>query len=100
MKLAGERDVSNESCGYPNIIKIFVPRSRRYAYIVMRYFQGCLEHFKQSLPLQELNGIIFKCAMASITIARQGIVHRDIKPANILVDGHDNSVRSATLGWR
>lgn len=76
---------------HPNIINIFdAGVDQEICYIVMEYVKGgeTLKKYcsaENSLPLEKVVEIVFKCAKALDYAHRQGVVHRDIKPSNILV---------------
>lgn len=76
---------------HPNIISIFdAGVDQEICYIVMEYIKGgeTLKKFctpENSLPIEKVVEVIFKCAKALDYAHRQGVVHRDIKPSNILV---------------
>ncbi len=76
---------------HPNIIGIFdAGVDQEICYIIMEYIKGgeTLKKFcnpENSLPIEKVVEIIFKCAKALDYAHRQGVVHRDIKPSNILV---------------
>jgi serine/threonine protein kinase len=76
---------------HPNIISIFdAGVDQEICYIVMEYIKGgeTLKKYcspENSLPIEKVVEIVFKCAKALDYAHRQGVVHRDIKPSNILV---------------
>ncbi len=76
---------------HPNIISIFdAGVDNEVCYIVMEYVKGgeTLRKYctpENSLPIEKVVEIIFKCAKALDYAHRQSVVHRDIKPSNILV---------------
>jgi len=76
---------------HPNIISIFdAGVDQEICYIVMEYIKGgeTLKKYctpENSLPIEKVVEVIFKCAKALDYAHRQGVVHRDIKPTNILV---------------
>ena len=78
---------------HPNIINIFdAGVDQEICYIVMEYVTGgeTLKKYcnpENSLSVEKVVEIIFKCAKALDYAHRQGVVHRDIKPSNILVTG-------------
>jgi len=79
------------SLTHPNIISIFdAGVDQEICYIIMEYIKGgeTLKKYcspENSLPIEKVVEIIFKCAKALDYAHRQGVVHRDIKPSNILV---------------
>jgi serine/threonine protein kinase len=81
------------SLTHPNIISIFdAGVDQEICYIVMEYIKGgeTLKKYctpENSLPIEKVVEVIFKCAKALDYAHRQGVVHRDIKPTNILVTG-------------
>jgi eukaryotic-like serine/threonine-protein kinase len=76
---------------HPNIISIFdAGVDQEICYIIMEYIKGgeTLKKYctaENSLPIEKVVEVIFKCAKALDYAHRQGVVHRDIKPSNILV---------------
>ena len=79
------------SLTHPNIISIFdAGVDQEICYIIMEYIKGgeTLKKYctpENSLPIEKVVEVIFKCAKALDYAHRQGVVHRDIKPTNILV---------------
>ncbi len=79
------------SLTHPNIISIFdAGVDQEICYIIMEYIKGgeTLKKYctpENSLPIEKVVEVIFKCAKALDYAHRQGVVHRDIKPSNILV---------------
>lgn len=76
---------------HPNIINIFdAGVDQDICYIIMEFIKGgqTLKNYctpENTLPIEKVVEIIFKCAKALDYAHRQGVVHRDIKPSNILV---------------
>jgi eukaryotic-like serine/threonine-protein kinase len=72
------------------------------AYLVMEFVDGkALSDFTRIdklLPMYQVVGIVFKCAMALDYAHRQGVVHRDIKPANIMIGGEFSDAAKALDG--
>jgi len=58
-------------------------------YLVMEYVDGntlreyC--HGKETLPVDEVAGVIFQCAKALSYAHDKGVIHRDVKPNNIMI---------------
>lgn len=87
---------------HPHIVGIYdAARSAENTYIVMEYVDGeTLEKYGQPdalLPVEQVIGIAFKCALALDFASRHGIIHRDIKPANIMLT-RDGDVKIADFG--
>ncbi len=88
---------------HPNIVATIdagVEDDRRY--IVMEYVQGAstLDRFCKPdnlLPIENVVGIMLKCAIAFDFAHTQGVVHRDIKPKNIMLT-QDNEVKICDFG--
>lgn len=76
---------------HPNILEVFdagVDEDR--CYIVMELIEDAdtLRTYcrtERLLPVDEVTGIVFRCAKALDYAHRQGVIHRDIKPSNILL---------------
>ena len=88
---------------HPNIIATLdAGIEDRTRYIVMEYVAGgqtLAEYCRRDalLPIENVVGILLKCAIAFDYAHNKGVVHRDIKPKNILLD-EDHEVKVGDFG--
>jgi len=88
---------------HPNIVPIYdagEEEGRRY--VVTEHIHGArtLSAYCRPgglLPIDQVVGIVYKCAKALHYAHSRGVVHRDIKPSNILLT-HDGDVRIVDFG--
>jgi serine/threonine protein kinase len=88
---------------HPNIVPIFdagEENGRRY--VVTEHIHGArtLSAYCRAgslLPIDQVVGIVYKCAKALHYAHSRGVVHRDIKPSNILLT-QDGDVRIVDFG--
>jgi eukaryotic-like serine/threonine-protein kinase len=92
-----------ERLNHPNITKVYDWKLEQdRAYLVMEFVDGKplsdFTRIDKLLPMYQVVGIVFKCAMALDYAHRQGVVHRDIKPANVLIGGEFSDAAKALDG--
>jgi len=88
---------------HPNIVPIYdagEEDGRRY--VVTEHIHGArtLSAYCRPaalLPIDQVVGIVYKCAKALHYAHSRGVVHRDVKPSNILLT-HDGDVRIVDFG--
>ncbi len=88
---------------HPNIVPIYdagEEDGRRY--VVTEHIHGArtLSAYTRPaalLPIDQVVGIVYKCAKALHYAHSRGVVHRDVKPSNILLT-HDGDVRIVDFG--